>query len=126
MRSGAHRRLARLDVQLAIDRLRVRQSSTALSASAARTLTHPIALVVPFAAGALGTALLDRRPAVEPTGTSPPARRRAASGTGVFRLARSAVRAWARTRVAREALAPLLRSMLDTRDDPIGRQDISR
>jgi len=122
MASATHRELARLRVQLALDRLRVQRSADALSASARRTLSHPASLLVPYAAGALSAAGLGagpdttRRPQAKAgTGSRTARRSRAAPVVRSFRLARTALRAWSRTAVARELLAPLVRALMEGR-----------
>ena len=95
--SAVRRELARLELELAIDRVRVQRSKAALRASVRRTVSHPVTLITAFTLGAIGTSVLGgRRRSERAPASGAPGTRRGPSARSprrtVWRLLRPVLR----------------------------------
>jgi len=94
----------------------VQRTRAGVVASVRRTASRPGTLIAAFATGMLVTAMLSgpTRRSRSATPSRPP-RSRVAAIRGAFRLARTALRAWSRSTVAREMLSPVLEALMTGR-----------
>jgi len=94
----------------------VQRTRVGFIAGVRRTASRPGTLIAAFTTGMLVTAVLagpTRRP--RSALSSRPPRSRVAAVRGAFRLARTALRAWSRSTVAREMLSPVLEALITGR-----------